>query len=160
MQFHAPGSFAASELSERRLPPLRSVLSLTARMETLKKVLICAAMLVVVGYFVLTYGLSHKVRGFKGVNTPGKSFTSGAPFEWLAVTNGETRQQLAHTLGVPTEQSGSTIDVWRKGKSTLRVTYDESGRATNVWMDGAWTLVVPFNENEQHTNAADQTNVK
>jgi len=129
-------------------------------METLKKVLICTAMLVVVGFFVLTYGLSHKLRDFKRANTPGKSFTSGAPFEWLAVTNGETRQQLAHTLGIPAEQSGSAIDVWRKGKATLRVAYDENGRATNVWMDGDWMLVVPFDENEHRTNAVNQTNVK
>jgi hypothetical protein len=54
------------------------------------------------------------------------------------------------------EPSGSSVDVWQKGKSMLRVTYDEHGRATNVCREGTWTLVVPFNENDPHTSAVNQ----
>ena len=103
-------------------------------------------MLVGVVFIAFIYGLGDRLRGFKEGNG------AGAPFEWLAVTNGESRQQLAHALGAPTRHSASNVDVWRKGNSTLRVTYDANGRATNVWREGAWTLVVPFNENEHNTN--------
>ncbi|MGA3285672.1 MAG: hypothetical protein ABSD57_14595 [Verrucomicrobiota bacterium] len=86
--------------------------------------------------------------------------TSVAPFEWLAVTNGETRQQVADALGAPVEQPASSVDVWRKGDSTLRVTYDENGRATNIWRKGVWTLRVMYDENERVTNMVKQTILK
>ncbi len=121
-------------------------------MEALRKVLICAAVLVGIAFLALSYALRARLPNSK------RAHASGPPFEWLAVTNGETRQHLAHTLGAPTAQSPANVDVWRKGNGTLRVTYDENGRATNVWLDGAWTLVVPFKENQHKTNAGNQTN--
>ena len=123
-------------------------------METLKKVLICSAIAVGIVFVAFIYSLRNRLRGST------EATTSGPPFEWLAVTNGETRQQLAHALGAPTRHSASNVDVWRKGNSTLRVTYDDNGRATNVWREGAWTLVVPVNENEHNTNALNQTILK
>jgi len=123
-------------------------------METLKKVLICSAIVVGIVFVAFIYDFGQRLRGFKEANN------SGAPFEWLAVTNGETRQQLAHALGAPIRQSASNVDLWRKGNATLRVTYDENDRATNVWREGVWTLVVPFDENEHNTNAANQRILK
>src|SRR2546423_8715481 len=117
-------------------------------MQTLKKVLICSAMLVGIVFVAFIYSLRNRLRGST------EATTSGPPFEWLAVTNGETRQQLAHALGAPATQSASNVDVWQQTNSMLRVTYDENGRATNVWRDGVWTLVVPFSENKHNTNAA------
>jgi len=120
--------------------------------ETLKKLLICSAMAVGIVFLVFTFGLGARLLG------PRQAKASGAPFEWLAVTNGETRRQLAHALGAPTRQSAANAEVWQKGKATLRVTYDENDRATNVWLDGVWGLMVPFSENDHHRKAGNQTN--
>ena len=123
-------------------------------MDTLKKVVVCSAVLVTIAFAGFIYALRDKLPNLK------EAHASGPPFEWLAVTNGETRQQLALTLGAPSEQSGSNVDVWRKGNGILRVTYGEDGRATNVWREGAWTLTVPINENKHPTNAVNQTILK
>jgi hypothetical protein len=113
-------------------------------METLKKVFICSAILVGIVFFAFTYRLHDR---FKETNT------SNPPYQWLAVTNGETRQQLTQILGAPTGQSISNVDLWQKGNGTLRVTYNENGYATNVSLNGTWGFAVPFKENAHNTNA-------
>jgi hypothetical protein len=123
-------------------------------METLKKVLISTAVLVGIVFVALIYGLREKLPGFS------QARASGPPFEWLAVTNGETSKQLYQILGTPTEQSTSNADVWRKGGGTLRVTYNENGCVTNVWREGVWGLIVPFDEKERGKNVTNQTSVK
>jgi len=123
-------------------------------METLKRVLVCGAMLVGIGFVTLVYGLRDRSRGL------GQAKSSGPPFQWLNVTTGQTRQQLSKALGAPTAHTISNVDVWQKRGGTLRVTYDEIGIATNVWLDGLWAFAVPNVEKQHSTNAAAQRGVR
>jgi len=123
-------------------------------METLKKVVICVAVLVGIGFVILVCALRNRSQG------RAQAKSSGPPFQWLNVTNGQTRQQLAQVLGAPTAHTISNVDVWRKRGATLRITYDEIGIATNVWLDGVWAFAVPNGEKQHSTNAATQKGVR
>jgi hypothetical protein len=57
MRFHALGSFAAFEQPERRLPPLRSVLSLGQHVQPMRPFRIIAALLVFVGLLYCGWAL-------------------------------------------------------------------------------------------------------
>ncbi len=120
-------------------------------METLKKASISCAILVGFVFVALIYGLREKLPSFK------QARSSGPPFQWLAVTNGERHEHLSQILGAPTERIPANVDVWRKRGGTLRVSYDENGIATNVWLEGVWALAVPSGEKEHRTNSTKQT---
>ena len=122
-------------------------------METLKRIMICGALLAGIGFVILAYALRHRLQD------RAQAKGSGPPYQWLNVTNGQTRQQLFQLLGAPTEHPISNVDVWRKRGGTLRVTYDETGITTNVWLDGVWAFAFPNGET-QSTNAATQKNVR
>jgi hypothetical protein len=115
---------------------------------------ICAAILAGIGFVVLVYGLRDRLQGHP------QAKSSGPSFQWLNVTNGQTRQQLSQILGAPTAHTISNVDVWQKRGATLRVTYDEIGIATNVWLDGLWIFAFPNGKTQQSTNAAVQKGVR